>query len=163
MATSIGSISSAGIGSGLDVAGIISKLMAVESQPLTQLKSTASAFNTQLSTFGQLQGYMSALQTRANALTSLTLWNGSTASSSDASSVSASTGANATAGNYAVSVQSLASVQTVTAAALASSSSTLGAGSLTIGLGTWTGVPATGFTASASAPVTVTIAATDTL
>ena len=45
MSTSLvnsGSISSTGIGSGLDVAGLITKMMAVESRPLTALQTQAS-------------------------------------------------------------------------------------------------------------------------
>jgi len=179
----LGSISSAGIGSGLDVNGIVTKLMAIDSQPLTQLQTQATSLNAQMSTFGQLQSLMASLQTASNAATSLTLWNQTTATSSDSSSVTASTGAgttsgaSASAGNYTVAVQNLASRQTVTTATGMPASATLGADTLTITLGTYTEAapvsgspasgsppPATGFAANASRPpVNVAIAATDTL
>ena len=76
-----GSISSTGIGSGLDVAGLITKMMAVESQPLTALKTQASTLGNQLSTVGKLQAYFAALQTQSNALTSAALWTATTATS----------------------------------------------------------------------------------
>jgi flagellar hook-associated protein 2 len=159
----IGSISAAGIGSGLDVASIVTQLMAVEKRPLTQLQAQATALNGQVSTFGKLQSYFSALQDKSQALTNLALWRGTTATSGDAASVGVTTGANATAGSYAVSVQKLASVQTVTAAAQASSASTLNEGTLTIELGTWTGDAGNPFAAKAGAtPVTVTIGAGET-
>ena len=69
-----GSLTSTGIGSGLDVSTILSKLMAVEERPLTNLKTAASGLNTKLSTVGKMQGYFAALQTKANALTSPDLW-----------------------------------------------------------------------------------------
>jgi len=111
MATSVsgvGSITSTGIGSGLDVTTILDKLMAVEERPLTLLKDTATTLNTRLSNVGKLQGYFSALRDKANALNAPTLWGGTTATSADATSVKVSTGSNAVAGSYAIHVQRLA-------------------------------------------------------
>jgi flagellar hook-associated protein 2 len=164
MSTSIsgvGSISSAGLGSGLDVNSIVTQLMAVERRPLAQLQSAATGLKAQVSTFGKVQSYFSALQDKSNALISSTLWNGTTATSGDTSAVTVSTsasGAAAAAGSYAVNVQSLASAQTVTAAALPSSSATLNQGTLAIEIGSWTGTPTSGFTAKpGGSPVVVTI------
>jgi len=167
MATSVsgvGSITSTGIGSGLDVAGILDKLMAVEERPLTMLREAATTLNTRLSNVGKLQGYFSAMRDKANALTAPTLWGGTTATSSDSASVKVSTGTNAAAGSYAINVQRLAAGQTVSGAPLASSASTLSEGSLTIELGTYgSGSPAADFTAKAgSSPVTIDIGAGDT-
>ena len=80
-----GSISSAGIGSGLDVSSIVAQLVAVESRPLTLLQSQADSMNSRLSTFGKLQSYFSTMQDKANALTTTTLWGGTTASLSNSS------------------------------------------------------------------------------
>ncbi|OYU73913.1 MAG: flagellar hook protein, partial [Burkholderiales bacterium PBB5] len=116
MATSVsgvGSITSTGIGSGLDVAGILDKLMAVEERPLTMLKDAASTLNTRLSNVGKLQGYFSAMRDKANALTSPALWGGTTATSADAASVKVSPGSNAVAGSYAIPLQRLAPGQPV--------------------------------------------------
>ena len=155
MATSVtgtGSISSAGIGSGLDVNSIVTSLMAVEKKPLNQLQNQATQLAARLSTVGKMQGYFSALQTRANALTSPALWNSTLASSSDSAAVRVSTGADATPGSYSVAVSRLAAGQTITGSALASSSSTLGAGTLSIELGRYDGgPPPTSFTGKAGA------------
>ena len=43
-------ISSPGIGSGIDVQSIVSQLVALEKAPLTQLKTQATSFQTRLST-----------------------------------------------------------------------------------------------------------------
>ncbi len=167
MATSVtgtGSISSAGIGSGLDVTSIVGSLMAVERRPLTQLQTQAGNLGTRLSTVGKMQGYFSALQTKANALTSATLWSGTIATSSDTAAVKVSTSTGAVAGSYAVAVGNLAAGQTVTGAALASSSATLSEGSLTIELGSYqAGVPAAGFDPKVGASaITLSIDSGDT-
>ena len=48
-------ISSAGIGSGLDVNGLITQLMQLERQPLDNLNSKKQTYNDQLSAFGQVK------------------------------------------------------------------------------------------------------------
>ncbi len=130
-----GTLSSAGIGSGLNVESIVSQLMAIERRPLDSLEERAGKLKTTLSEVGKLQSNFSALRDKAQALSSLTLWKGTTASSADASSVSVSSSSGATAGSYAVKVERLASTQTLTSAALDSKDATLGAGRLTIELG----------------------------
>lgn len=162
--SSVGTLSSAGLGSGLDVNSLVTQLMAIENRPLDALKSTATALNSKLSTFGKLQSYFAALQDKSNALVSSTLWSAVIATSGDPTAVKVATGSGASAGSFGVQVNKLAAAQTVTAAAQPTSASTLNAGSLTIELGTWTGEPTpTGFTAkSGSAPVTVTIGAGET-
>ena len=162
--TGVGSISSAGIGSGLDVANILDRLMAVEQRPLTLLKDQATALNTKLSNVGKLQGFFSALRDKANTLTGTSLWGSTIATSADTSAVKVSTSAGAVAGNYAVNVARLAVGQTVTGSALADSSATLGEGTLTVELGRYgSGEPAADFTAKAgSPPVTIDIGAGET-
>jgi flagellar hook-associated protein 2 len=158
-----GSVSSVGIGSGLDANTIITKLMAAESQPLVDMQTQDAVLNTKVSSFGKVKSLFSDLQTASQSLASPTLWNQTAASSSDGSSVAVASSANAAAGSYGVGVQRLASVQTATSGALASSSSTLSSGTLTIELGSWTGVPVSGFTAKAgAAPISITIGTADT-
>jgi flagellar hook-associated protein 2 len=162
MATSVsgvGSISSAGIGSGLDVASIVTQLMAVEQRPLTLLQDQASSLNSRLSNVGKMQGYFSTLRDTSNALTSTTLWGSTIATSADTAAVKVSTSTGAVAGNYAVNVSRLAVGQTVTSTALASSSSTLSEGTLTIELGSYgSGDPAADFsTKSGSSALSIAI------
>ena len=165
MATSLGSvgtISSAGLGSGLDVASIVTQLMAIERRPLDQLATQATGLKSEVSTYGKLQSYFSALRDKSNALTTATLWGTTTATSADASVVTVSTGSNAAAGSYAITTTALARGQTVIAAAQPASTSTLNEGSLTIELGTYTGAPVSGFDPKVgSPPITVAITAAD--
>ena len=167
MATSVGgvgSITSTGIGSGLDVKSILTQLMAVEQRPLTLLRNQATDLNTRLSSVGKMQGYFASLRDKANALTGTTLWGSTLASSTDASAVKVSTSTGAVAGNYAVNVSRLALGQTLTGTAMPSSASTLNAGTLTIELGSYgSGSPAADFTAKAgSAAVNILIDAGNT-
>src|SRR5574340_1056286 len=159
----VGSISSAGIGSGLDVNSIITQLMAVESQPLTLLQKQASSLQTELSTYGSMKSQYSTLSDKVDALLSPALWSATTATSDDPASVKVATASNAQSGGYAVAVSALATAQTVTAAAVASSAATLNEGTLTIELGSWSGsAPSTFTPKSGGSPVTVTIGPGDT-
>src|ERR1700709_196868 len=104
-----GSLTSAGIGSGLDVKGIISSLMAVESQPLTLLQNTASTVQTEISAVGQIQSLTSTLSDKAHALSNTSLWKQTTSNSADTTAVTADTSTGTAApGDYSVSVQQMA-------------------------------------------------------
>ncbi len=151
------SITSTGIGSGLDVNAIITQLMAIEKQPLNQLQSAQTDLNTQLSAVGKLQSYTSALQDAAGKLTSITLWNTTTATSGDDSAVGVAVSSGAVAGSYAVGVQRLATGQTLTSGVFTNATTPIGAGTMKIELGSWTGNAAPDdFTAkSGSSPLTI--------
>ena len=56
-------ITSTGIGSNLDVNGIVSKLMSVEQAPLTLLASKEASYQAKISALGSLSGALSAIQT----------------------------------------------------------------------------------------------------
>ncbi|HEX3140622.1 MAG TPA: flagellar filament capping protein FliD [Rhizobacter sp.] len=131
------SISSTGIGSGLDVESIVTKLMSIEKQPITRLQTTASTIQTKISAFGQLQSAVSSFRDASLALTKATTWGATTATSSDAGAVSVSTGEGAVAGNYAISVESLATAQTAVTKTYESSSALVGAGTLRVEIGSF--------------------------
>lgn len=158
------SITSLGVGSGLDAQGIVDKLVAIEQRPITVLQTEQDNLKTSLSSYGQMQSLLSTFQTKAQALASVSLWNQTTPSSGDPSVVTASTADGAVAGSYGVTVEALASSQTVTSSVFANSAATLNEGSLTIELGSWgSGTPASGFTAKAgSTPLTIAIGAGET-
>jgi flagellar hook-associated protein 2 len=110
---STGTLSSPGIGSGLDVNGIVSKLMSVESRPLTLLQKQQGSYQAELSAYGSLQGSVSALQSAVQALTSASSYTGYAATSSDATVLTAKASAGAVAGTYPISVTSLATANTI--------------------------------------------------
>jgi flagellar hook-associated protein 2 len=155
---------SLGVGSGLDLNTIVTKLVALERQPISQMQSKAKQLQTQVSSFGQLNSLMSGVQTAANALNNPLLWSGSTVSSSDTSAVSVTASNNVSAGNYAVTVQSLANSQTLASASAFTDSGALpGSGTLTLELGAWDSGQANFSPKSGASAVDITIEATDTL
>jgi len=158
---STSTISSLGVGSGIDAESIVTKLVALESQPITQLKTEASKVQSKISAYGKIQSAVSDLQSAARKITSVDTWGATTASSSDATAVTASTSSGAQTGSYSVVVNSLAKPQSVVSNSyMSSSSAALGAsGTLTIELGSWSGST---FSAGSSS-VNVSVAATDTL
>lgn len=148
-------ISSPGIGSGIDVQSIVSQLVALEKAPLTQLKKTATSLQTKMSTYGTIKSQVAALGDAAAKLSTNSGWNAVKASSSNptAVGVTASTGAPAT--SLTLEVQQLAKAQSTASAAVAADTA-MGTGSMTIELGSWSGNT---FTAGSGTPVSVTIGA----
>ena len=69
-------ISSLGIGSGLNVSDIITKLVALEKQPIEGLKARAENIKTQVSTYAQIKSLSSTLADAASKLTRDAGWNG---------------------------------------------------------------------------------------
>ncbi len=157
-------ISSAGLGSGLDVSSIVSQLMAIEKQPLTKMQQAASKIDTKISAYGQVQSYASSLRDAAAKLAKAATWGTTTASSADATTVSASSSStSAQTGTYSVTVSKLAASQAVASSAFTDKTATVGSGTLKLQLGSWD-ASGTAFTAkSGSSEVSVSVAATDTL
>lgn len=131
------SISSAGIGSGLDVAGLVSQLVAAERQPAdTRLATAESKANAQISALGTFRAVLSGLQTAINDLKSGGAIAKLTATSSNTAlfSASASSGS-AVAGSYSVEVIALAQPHKLVTAPYASSDSIVGTGDVEIAVG----------------------------
>lgn len=131
-------ITSAGIGSGLDVNSIITGLMNVERQPLTLLATKKSAFQTQVSAYGSLKSALSTFQTSVSALSSPAKFNVQTAISGNADVFTATSNGSAAVANYAVTVNQLAQQQKLGSAGFTNISDPVGTGSLNISFGTFT-------------------------
>jgi flagellar hook-associated protein 2 len=156
-------ISSAGIGSGLDVNSIVTQLVAIERQPITALQTKATKLQTQISEFGKQKSALATLRDAASKLTNSDFWSQTVGTSSNPTAVGVTTTTGATAGNYAVTVQSLAAPQALATSVFASSTTAPGAGTLRIELGTW-GAGQTSFTPKTGATaVDIAVEATDTL
>jgi flagellar hook-associated protein 2 len=153
-------ISSVGVGSGLDVKSIVSQLVAIEKQPLVQLQATATKFQSQLSLYGTVKSQASALGDAAALLAGASGWSTQKASSSNATAVGVTLGTSAAAAALTVSVQNLAQAQATTSAGTTVGQATSAAGTLSIQLGSWTGAS---FAPGSSAAVPVTVLATDTV
>jgi len=156
-------ISSAGIGSGLDVNSIVTQLVAIERQPITALQTKATKLQTQISEFGKQKSALATLRDAASKLTNSDFWSQTVGTSSNPTAVGVTTTTGAVAGNYSVTVQALAAPQSLASAVFPASTSTPGAGTLRIELGSW-GTGQTSFTPKTGATaVDITVEATDTL
>ena len=163
-------ITSLGIGSGIDINSMVTQLVALERKPIDQLKARASDLNAQVSALGKLQSLLSGVRDAAGALTGTSLWTRSSASSNNDAAVSPVGGGSAAPGSYAVSVSRLASPQTlVSGSTFTGPTALVGGGTLTIELGSWTppvapAVLPSGFTPRAGATaLTIAVDPADTL
>jgi flagellar hook-associated protein 2 len=82
-------LSSPGIGSNLDVNGIVTQLTSQERRPILNLQIKASTLQAKLSGIGQLQGAMGGLQDAAKKLGTASTYEGMNVTSSDSASVTA--------------------------------------------------------------------------
>ena len=129
------SISSAGIGSGLDVNSLVSQLVSAERSPVErQLSAVASKANTKISALGTFKSALSAFQDAAKALQDGGITKVS-AQSGDATVFAASAAAGTASGSYDIEVVSLARAAKLTSADFTDASSTVGNGSVTLTVG----------------------------
>ncbi len=131
-------ISTPGVGSGLDVNGIVSQLMALERRSLTAIASKEAKFQTQLTAFGSLKGALSAFQTAVAALASPSKFTAVKTSVGD-TAVASATATNAPAGSYSLEVQTLAQAQKIRSTTFTATTDTVGAGKFTVSFGKYEG------------------------
>lgn len=170
-------VTSLGVGSGLDLNGLLSNLMQAEQQPLLALQKKEVSYQARISALGSLKGSLSSLQTAAQGFipstdqTAASKYASFKASVTDTTIASASASTGAVTGTYSLEVSALAQSQRLTSpdntnvagkAALVAGLAT--GGSLKIELGTLTGAsPALAFAADSLRELTVTVAAGATL
>lgn len=159
-------ISSPGIGSGLNIKDIVSQLVAIEKQPLTQLQVRAATVQTKISAYGELKSAVSALSDAASKLRSFSTYTGVAATSSKPESVGATAIGGTAANNFSVTVSALAKAQTYASASIAKvsgESQPVGAGTLKIQLGSWGAGPTYTFPGAPTSEIDITVSATDKL
>ena len=157
------SLSSTGIGSQLPVEEIVSKMVALEKQPLASLTKVASSMQTQLSVFSQVKSLMSTLSDSAAKLAKSSAWDGMLASSSNSAAVSVNVSGTTSATSFGIGVQQLARGQSVASSVMGGlPGAPVGAGSMSIELGKWN-AGGTAFTPGAEAAKNVAIDAADSL
>jgi flagellar hook-associated protein 2 len=142
------SIASPGIGSNLDINGIISSLMQVEQRPLLNLTTKEAGFQAKISALGTLKSALSQLQTGAKGLmpsgttTAAEKYTTFSATVAKPEFATASAGAGAVPGSYNLQVVNVASSQKSISAAgnnWTSTGTTFASGKLTIEVGSFTG------------------------
>lgn len=124
-------ISSLGVGSNLDLSGLLDRLAAAESQPLVALQKQQVSYTAKLSAYGTLQNALTSFQAAASKLADATVFKGATVASTATDVLSASADSAAVAGTYAVSVTQLAQAQSLVSSGVASATSAIGAGAAT--------------------------------
>jgi flagellar hook-associated protein 2 len=105
------SISSLGVGSGLDLESMVTKLMAAERTPIDALTAKISSTQTKISLFGTLNTKLASLQSAADTLQFPSRLAATKVSSGDSSIVTATSSFGAAAGSYGIEVTQLASAQ----------------------------------------------------
>ncbi len=149
-------ISSAGVGSGLDVTNIVQQLMSLERRPLAALDTKEAKYQAQITAYGSLKGALSSFQSIVASLATPAKFTGVTANLADTTTATVSASSAAKAGSYAVEVQTLAQAHKLKSGTFAATSTAVGSGTITIQFGTYSGG---GFTLNPDKPAgTVTIA-----
>jgi flagellar hook-associated protein 2 len=132
-------ITSAGLGSGLDVTSIVSQLTELERAPIKQLQTEASSLQTKVSSLGSLKSALSTLSDASAKLKDPNTWTATTATSSDSTALTVSTDSTAATGSYSIGVQNLASAQATASAVFANSGAVIGIGTLSFEIGSYNG------------------------
>ncbi|MDI3445144.1 flagellar filament capping protein FliD [Serratia marcescens] len=105
-------ISSLGLGSGLDLNGLLDKLTKAEQQRLTPYTTKQSSYNAQLTGYGTLKGALEKFDNLSKEMAKEDFFKATTATEHDAFKIT--TNAKAVPGNYVVEVNKLAQAQTLT-------------------------------------------------
>ncbi len=131
-------ISSAGVGSGLDVESIVTSLMNVEKRPLTLVSKQKTAYQSKLSAYGTMNSALSTFKTAVSALSTSTKFNAQSVTSSDTTVFTATANGSASLGDYAVTVNQLAKAHKIAMVGVPNVTDVVGTGTLTISFGTFT-------------------------
>ena len=141
-------ISAAGIGSGLDVNGILEQIVAAERGPTeNRLNIKEATLQAELSAYGILKGSVSSFQSSLSKLKSSSSFNSTNVSVSNDDVISASSTSIADAGNYSVEVKSLAQSHSLASISFAELDDVIGSGTLNFSFGTTEYDPGTNFAA----------------
>ncbi|MEO8419104.1 MAG: flagellar filament capping protein FliD [Methylophilaceae bacterium] len=131
-------ISSPGIGSNLDVNGIVQKLMSAEQGPLNIVTQQKTNYQSKISAYGSLKSSLSTFQATVDSLSSASRFMVQSATAGDSSVFTATSNGKASLGNYSIEVQQLAQAHKISPnAGFASTSDSVGTGTLSIAFGTY--------------------------
>lgn len=133
-----------GIGSGLDIKGIVNAMVSAETAPkASQLNRLEKTTEAKFSALGQLQSALGNFQTAMKDLNKPELFEKRTATSSNTGVLTATAEKTALSGTYRVEVENLATSSKVATAAMDKDFTAASAGSLTVRLGAEDAEPVT--------------------
>jgi flagellar hook-associated protein 2 len=121
-------VSSLGIGSGLDLNTLLAGLKTAEQIPLAAIQRQQASYTTKLTAYGQLNSALGSLQTAAAALAKPELFQGVKASTTASEVLTATAESTAQSGTYALNVTQLAQAQSLATAGQADTSTNMGDG-----------------------------------
>ncbi len=131
-------ISSLGVGSGLDIASIVEQLVASEAVPKeTLLNAREAELQAELSAVGTFKAALSSFQDTFSSLSTATAFRQATAASSDSGVFTASASGEAIPGSYSIEVTDLAQAHKLASKAFTNTTDTVGTGDLTFRFGTY--------------------------
>lgn len=133
------SVASLGVGSNLDLSGLLTSLTTAESQPLVLLQKQQISYTAKLSAYGTLQNALSSFQSAASKLADATLFQGVKVASSATDVLTASASAMGVAGSYSIEVTQLAQSQSLAAAGVMDPKAVIGKGTVTLDFGSISG------------------------
>jgi flagellar hook-associated protein 2 len=130
-------ITATGVGSGLDVTGLVKQLVDAERAGSDlQLNRESSKLNAKLSALGTLKGVVGSFQTSLAGLNNLSSYGKRTATTSNDKIFTVTANAKAVPNSYAIEVSKLATSQALASVAVANSTTTeIGTGTLTFRFG----------------------------
>jgi flagellar hook-associated protein 2 len=143
-------ISSTGLGSGIDIDGIVSKLMAAERAPLQAMQTRQAKIEARISAYGSIKSAVSTFRDAMNGLNSLDKYQAKKVAVSDDTIAKVAASKNAVPGSYELQVKQLAQGQKLATTAFASDTDVLGTGNIVIEFGSYK--DGTGFTPNAKKP-----------
>ncbi len=155
------SLSSPGIGSGLDVKAIVEAIVKAEIAPAkSRHDKRLDSVNTELSAVGQLKSSLSSLQETLCTLSDIDELYTKKFTLSEQGYLSATLTSQAAKGTYQIAVQNLAQQQTLATGYFASDTTSIGSyGTMTINFGTYSSNNSTFTPNLAATPVTINISA----
>lgn len=107
-------LSAGGIGSGLDVNGMVSQLMTLERRPLEQLRAQKSDLDAKLSAYGQLKSALSTFKSAMSGLSATDKFQVFSVSSSNENSFTGSANSSASPAIHSIQVEALANAHKLT-------------------------------------------------
>ncbi len=129
-------LTSAGIGSGLDINQLVNDLVNAEAEPKTALLDKKEATITaKISAYGLLKSALSELKSSLSTLAESNTYNTRSATSSDKSIFTATADSTAVFGNYNIEVSQLAEAHKLSSTGFTDSATVVGTGSLTLSVG----------------------------
>lgn len=126
-------ISALGIGSGLDLNGLLDQLQSAERQKLVPIVQQQKSYEAKISAYGKLKSDLEKLQDAVEKLSSATVFQG-IKSNVTGTAVTASASSSTPVGSFQVEVSTLARPYSIATVGIADQSEALGAGTITIAL-----------------------------